>query len=152
MSQLTPITIRSAGPADRGAVESLLTRTGLPIDGVADHLDHFAVAVDGNAVIGSAGLEVYGPHALLRSVAVLPEHQRGGLGRRLIETALEAARRERLESVTLLTTTAADYFPRFGFRRIEQSAAPEAVKASTQFRGACPSTAAAMLLEFNQEN
>ena len=80
MSQLTPITIRSAGPADRKAVESLLTRTGLPIDGVADHLDHFAVAVDGDAVIGSAGLEVYGPHALLRSVAVLPERQHSGLG------------------------------------------------------------------------
>ncbi len=110
------------------------------------------MAVDGDAVIGSAGLEVYGPHALLRSVAVLPERQRGGLGRRLIETALEAARRERLESVTLLTTTAADYFPRFGFRRIDQSRAPDAVKASTQFRGACPSTAAAMLLEFSQEN
>jgi len=152
MSQLTPITIRSAGPADRKAVESLLTRTGLPIDGVADHLDHFAVAVDGDAVIGSAGLEVYGPHALLRSVAVLPERQHSGLGRLLIETALEAARRDKLASVTLLTTTAADYFPRFGFRRIEQSAAPEAVKASTQFRGVCPSTAAAMLLEFNQEN
>jgi N-acetylglutamate synthase-like GNAT family acetyltransferase len=152
MSQLLPISIRKAGPADRGAVESLLTRTGLPIDGVADHLDHFAVAVDGDTVVGSAGLEVYGRHGLLRSVAVLPERQHGGLGRRLIETALETARRERLASVTLLTTTATDYFPRFGFRRIEQSAAPEAVKASTQFRGACPSTAAAMLLEFHQEH
>lgn len=152
MSQPSAISIRPATPADRPALEALLTRTGLPIDGLAEHLDHFAVAVDRGAVIGSAGLEVYGPHALLRSVAVLPERQATGLGRQLIETALEAARREKLASVTLLTTTAADYFPRFGFRRIEQSAAPEAVKASTQFRGVCPSTAAAMLLEFNQEH
>ena len=139
--------IRPATPADLPAIGRLLTTADLPVTGVAEHLGSFLVAVDDEAVVGSAGLEIHGHHGLLRSVAVTPDQRRSGLGRRLVDEALALARSRRLLSITLLTTTAADYFPRFGFRQIEQAAAPEPVKQSTQFRGACPASAVAMLLD-----
>ena len=50
-------------------------------------------------------------------------HRGTGLGVALTEAALDLARSRRLESVTLLTTTTADYFPRFGFQPIDPAAA-----------------------------
>lgn len=58
---------------------------------------------------------------------------------------LESARAEGLADVTLLTTTAADYFTRFGFHVIPRESAPEAVRASVEFREACPETATVMI-------
>lgn len=144
----TPI-LRDATAADFPQLAALLAETSLPLAGVADHLAAFLVAEDDGGLVGSAGLEIYGAHALLRSVAVATNRRGTGLGRILIEAAIGRARSRGLESVTLLTTTAADYFPRFGFRRIDQAAAPAAVRRSTQFNGICPATAVAMQLELN---
>lgn len=146
---VTATTLRPAASSDLPALVTLLGQTELPVAGVADHLDTFLVA-DGRAgVVASAGLEVYGRHALLRSVAVTPGLRGTGLGRTMIEAALELARARGAETVTLLTTTAAGYFSRFGFARIDQANAPSAVRQSTQFNGICPASAVAMQLILN---
>ena len=147
---LTP-TLRLATTADWPQLAALLEDAKLPLAGVADHLAGFLVAEDGGAIVGSAGLEIYGRHALLRSVAVTSTRQGTGLGGALTEAALDLARRRRLATVTLLTTTAADYFPRFGFQPIDSAAAPSAVRQSTQFHGICPASVVAMHLELNPE-
>jgi hypothetical protein len=49
---------------------ALLTDAGLPIDGVPEHFSSFFVVDDGGKIVGAAGLELYGEHALLRSVVV----------------------------------------------------------------------------------
>jgi amino-acid N-acetyltransferase len=61
-----------------------------------------------------------------------------------VEHILERAEKDGIEELFLLTTTAEDYFPRFGFTRTTRSAVPPAVKASAEFRGACPDTALVM--------
>ncbi len=94
--------------------------------------------------MGSAALEVYADGALLRSVAVAPELQRGGVGRQLTEAAIARARELRMPALYLLTTTAEMYFPRFGFERIERSEVPESVRASVEFTSACPASAIVM--------
>ena len=50
----------------------------------------------------------------LAPVAVLPEHQRKGVGSILIRQGLEAAKRLRFNSVTVLGHP--EYYPRFGFQ------------------------------------
>jgi amino-acid N-acetyltransferase len=49
-----------------------------------------------------------------------------------------------MPAVYLLTNTAAEYFPRFGFERITRADVPPAVQASIEFTSLCPYTATVM--------
>jgi amino-acid N-acetyltransferase len=137
--------LRAANGSDLAGVENLLARNDLPTDGVRDNFSHFIVADDESAIAGAIGLERYGSAALLRSAVVSPDHRGSGLGRQLVEQLLERAESEGISEVYLLTTTAEEYFPRFGFARTTRAAVPEAVKTSAEFRGACPDTAVVMV-------
>lgn len=136
--------IRNATSADLTAVESLLSASALPLDGVKDNFSNFVVAEHDGEIAGAIGLEEFGAVALLRSAVVSPEHRGSGVGRRLVERLLEGAEVAGIEELYLLTTTAEKYFPRFGFTRTTRSAVPDAVKASAEFQGACPDTAVVM--------
>jgi amino-acid N-acetyltransferase len=136
--------IRKATNRDLDAVEGLLSANDLPLDGVKETLSGFIVAEEGGRVIGAVGLEKFGSVALLRSAVVSEGNRGGGVGRRLVEHILDYAESDGIEELFLLTTTAENYFPRFGFTRTTRSAVPPAVKASAEFRGACPDTALVM--------
>lgn len=136
--------IRRAKSSDLSAVESLLTASDLPTDGVRDNFSGFVVADDNGAIAGAIGLEKYGSVALLRSAVVAPDHRGTGVGRKLVEQLLERAEEAGVDELYLLTTTAEKYFPRFGFTRTTRATVPESVKASAEFRGACPETAVVM--------
>lgn len=136
--------LRLARPGDWPAVRELLERAGLPLDGLDAGLRHFVVARDGGRLVGVAGLEHYGSSALLRSVAVDAAWRSTGVGRLVVEGALDLARSLGASDVYLLTTTAQDYFPKFGFRCVRRDDLPAALGASEELRGACPDTAVAM--------
>ena len=136
--------IREATSRDLDAVESLLSANDLPLDGVKENFSSFVVAEDNGEIAGAIGLEKFGPVALLRSAVVSHEHRGSGIGRRLVEQILDRASDEGIEELFLLTTTAEKYFPRFGFNSTTRSAVPAAVKASAEFKGACPDTAVVM--------
>lgn len=143
------VSIRPARPADLKAMGELLEAAGLPMVGVAEHLPGFVVAEAAGALAGLAGLEVHGDDGLLRSVVVDPAYRGRGLGSRLTERILEAARTTELRRVYLLTTTAEDYFPSHGFRRIRRDDASPDVKRSVEFREACPASAVTMVLDLH---
>jgi len=136
--------IRRAKSSDLSAVESLLTASDLPTDGVRDNFSGFVVADDDGAIAGAIGLEKYGSVALLRSAVVAPDHRGTGVGRKLVEQLLERAEEAGIDELYLLTTIAEKYFPRFGFTRTTRATVPDAVKASAEFRGACPDSAVVM--------
>jgi amino-acid N-acetyltransferase len=138
--------IRGAEPRDRAGVEALLEGARLPTQGVGEHLHSFFVEDDGERLVGAVGLEIYGEDALLRSVVVAGVARGAGLGTVLTRRALDEARACGVRTVYLLTTTAEAFFPRFGFERTAREKIPEAVQASEELRGACPSTAVAMRL------
>ena len=77
-------------------------------------------------------------------MAVAPERRGEGLGQRLTAAALELAREHGVHDVYLLTTTAGDFFPRFGFTPIARNQMAPALAASEELRGACPASAVAM--------
>lgn len=139
-------TIRVAHSRDAAAVRALLTSAKLPLDGVPDDLAHFLVAEQDGVVVGAIGLEPYGEAALLRSAVVAPALRGTGLGERLVQALLAVAQASGTRELVLLTTTADSWFPRFGFERIPRDAAPAALHASEEFRGACPASAAVMRL------
>jgi amino-acid N-acetyltransferase len=143
------VIIDSACDAELPAVLALLEQAGLPPDGLSDYMATTLVAREMNRIIGSAALELYGDAALLRSVAV-DQHLRGlGLGQQLTLAALDLARQHGVATVYLLTETATDFFPRFGFRPIARSAVAPAVQQSVEFTSACPASAAVLALDLH---
>jgi amino-acid N-acetyltransferase len=141
MEHLMTITIVAAHDADVQAILALLERTGLPPDGLREHVRTTLVARSGERVIGSAALELYGKAALLRSVAVEAEFRGAGLGHQLTHAVLDLARQRGVTTAYLLTETAADFFPRFGFRPTTRTAVDPAVQQSVEFVSACPASA-----------
>jgi amino-acid N-acetyltransferase len=136
--------VRSANSTDHIAVIGLLEDAGLPVAGVLPTLpDFYVVELDGR-VVGAVGLEVYGRDALLRSAVVERVARNSGLGVTLIERILDHARERDIRAIYLLTTTADQYFPRFGFERIAREDVPDDVKVSVEFREACPASAVVM--------
>lgn len=147
-----PYTIRVATPADLGAIEATLRDAELPLDGLRDQFgEGYAVAEADGQVIGVEGIEVHGDDGLLRSAAVSAAWRGRGVGDALTRDRIEWARRRGLRSLYLLTTTAGDYFPQFGFTNVERDAAPDAVRRSREFSDACPSTALFMALTLQRE-
>jgi amino-acid N-acetyltransferase len=144
-----PVSIRKATAADYPHITRLLTEAALPLDGLDGH-DNFLVlcqhTTQGSKTIGCAALERYGRSALLRSVALDAAARGQGLGRRVVQQTLQQARRDGIAEVILLTTTAAPFFERLGFRRIPRDEVPAPVRDSAEFRGACPDTAAVLRL------
>ncbi len=149
----TSVTLRAAEPDDWRAIAALLTDADLPLAGAEERLSDFIVVEGaGGTLLGCGALERYmladgaPASALLRSLAVAPAARGLGLGALLVERLLATVRESDVADVTLLTTTAADYFPRFGFQTITREQAPLAVRASVEFREACPTSATVMLL------
>lgn len=140
----TPV-IRPAAPPDLDAVERLLTASNLPLDGVRDALPTFVVAEAGGELVGVAGVECCVANGLLRSVAVHPDWRSHGVGRALVTRVISDAEARGTDALFLLTTTAERYFPSFGFREVPRDAVPDDIRATTEFREACPASATVMM-------
>ena len=129
-------TIRTATSSDLDDLLALLTAVDLPYEGVGEHVSSFVVARDEDTrLVGCAGLERYGPLALLRSVAVSPDRQGAGLGSKLTAALLDGAAQGGIEEVVLLTTKARDFFARrFGFTEADRADYDEGLAGSAEWR------------------
>lgn len=139
------ISITDARAEDLDAVRALLEDSGLPEAGLS--LGHAVVRVVRNrgTIVGCAALERYGEDALLRSVAVAPNHRGRSLGTQMTLDALNLARRHGIRHVYLLTTSADAFFSRIGFREIARRDVPPGVRSSTEFAHACPESARVLM-------
>lgn len=138
------LTYRAASEADWPAIASLLLAAQLPLEGAREHLAHFLVGEAGASVLAAAGFERYGAVALLRSVVVAEQLRGQGAGKQLLDALRSKAQAAGVQTLYLLTTTAADFFSQHGFQRTERSAAPAALQASREFQGVCPASATLM--------
>jgi N-acetylglutamate synthase-like GNAT family acetyltransferase len=136
----------AASAADLPAIRKLLTDARLPVADLADSTPiRFWLVRDHGRLVGTIALERFGSAAMLRSLAVSPDHQGTGLGRALLRHAERCALAEGIGVLCLLTTTAADLFDRHGYERIPRSNAPAEVQHSEEFRSLCPDSAVCML-------
>ena len=119
----TKVIIRSAAADDIPAIAalikpfveegSLLERT---YDEFEELLPNFFVAVDENGVlVGCAALEIYSRKlAEIRSLAVSPEAQGQGVGRKLVDACVERAHERNVLEVMAITASDA-FFQSCGF-------------------------------------
>lgn len=144
MNAVPALAIRTATSADWPAIEGLLAAARLPLDGAQEHLAHFIVGERDGRIVAAAGLEPYGDAALLRSVVVDSALRGRGAGD-LLQTEIARRAVERgIHRLVLLTTTAAAFFAKRGFRTIRRDQAPAAMQASREFQGVCPASATVM--------
>ena len=127
-------------------IETLLQKCDLPFEDCKEQLDNFYGITSGNDLIAIGALQIEGPVALLRSVAVREENRGRGLAVRLTQHLLEAARTNGVRDIYLLTESAEHYFTRFGFQAVERNSVPAYVQSTRQFESLCPASAQAMCL------
>lgn len=102
--------------------------------------------IEKDVLIGGYGLEIYETEALLRSV-VLANDKRGlGFGKHIMDHVNKIANQHHIQRMYLLTTTAADYFERFGFEKIDRQNVPRQIGNTVEFRTFCPDSATCMQL------
>ncbi len=139
--------LRGATAADLPALQQLLTAADLPTSDLGPALlPGFVLAERDGRLVGAAGVEVHGSTGLLRSVAVAGELRGTGIGEQLVRDRITWARAQGLAKLGLLTTTAADWFPRFGFRTVARAEFPAPLQATTEFRELCKDSSTAQVL------
>jgi N-acetylglutamate synthase-like GNAT family acetyltransferase len=146
------LVLRRATRADLPRIDALLAVNKLPTVGVRHAIDGFLVADDHGTVVGTVGIESCGPRfGLLRSAVVDQSWRNKGIGTELVRHAIAGAKRDGVEALYLLTTTAERYFPLFGFNKTTREEVPSEVRATDEFRGACPDTATVMTLQLRDQ-
>ncbi|MDB5132993.1 MAG: hypothetical protein JWR02_2742 [Mucilaginibacter sp.] len=125
-------------------VIALLAAEKLPVADLPDTLDNFVVAIEDAAVIGVAGLEIYGNYGLLRSLAVSADYRGRGIAAKLLGRVEALAASKALTEIYLLTETAPGYFGSKGYVKIIRADVPAEVRQSSEFSRVCPQSAIVM--------
>jgi amino-acid N-acetyltransferase len=129
-------------PSREGAAR-ILEAAGLPSQDLTDtHFHHFFYVGDTLAPNGLIGLELYGAHALLRSLVIAPDHRQRGLATALVAHAERYAHSQGVTSIYLLTTTAEDFFKKRGYVAADRASAPRPIRATREFADLCPASSA----------
>ena len=148
MTASQPVVVRTARTTDLDGARTLLREASLPVAGLEEQFGPgYAVAESDGTIVGVTGIERHGAYGLLRSAAIDPAWRGQGIGEALTRNRLAWAAAAGIDTVYLLTETAADWFPRFGFTRVERDAVPPEIAASGEFAHLCPASAAVMRLD-----
>jgi amino-acid N-acetyltransferase len=131
------------------AFRSLLKASELPADDLDFKRDLLVGYYEGDTLVGTGGLEVYGPYALLRSLSVKMGIRGKAVGTTITEYLLAEAKKKKLKGIYLLTETAHGFFLKKGFKDVAREAVPDEVKKSAEFSKLCPESAAVMCLEIS---
>jgi amino-acid N-acetyltransferase len=124
----------------------LLAACKLPGADLEDgHFEHFFGCGEQADPTGVVGVELHGKIGLLRSLAVDQTARRRGCGKRLVKQVEQYAAGRGVQSLYLLTTTAADFFAALGYRRVDRAQVPEAIRNTREFSGLCPSSSSVMV-------
>lgn len=141
-----PVRLEPATWAGREWVVSLLSRTGLP----TDDLDAEAPREDGPALyvvvgdegrVGCIGIERADGVALLRSAAIIERYRGEGYGTAAVRALEREAREAGVETLYLLTTTAAAFFEKLGYETVSRDDIPVELEGSREVTELCPDSA-----------
>ena len=145
----TNLRIDMAMPAQEPLIRALLAQHQLPSDDIAHHLRHFHVANLDGCIVGAAGLEIYRPFALVRSLVVSQDLWGQGIARQLYNRSESYARQQGVVRLYLLTLTAPGFFGKYGFVEIDRNSVPDTIQKTREFAEVCPASATCMVKYLN---
>lgn len=125
---------------------ALLKASGLPADDLNYQKDLLVGYYEGNELVGTGALEIYGQYALLRSLSVKLGIRGRSVGTTITEYLVHEARNKNLKTIYLLTERAHEFFLKMGFTDTRREAVPQELNASSEFAGVCPQSASVMYL------
>lgn len=139
------IAFEGACPSDEKAIRDLLGAAGLPTEDLtAVSFPRFVVARSEGVVAGVVGVEIYGPVAMARSLAVSPAYRKQGIASALLSAAEELAASRGASVIYGLTVTIEAFLAKRGYGRIERADAPDEIRQTAEFARLCPESAALM--------
>ena len=142
LEKILAVTFSGVRPEEEAAVKALVAEGDLHTsDLTSEKLRHFVVARKGEVIIGAVGLEVFPPQALLRSLVVAEAYRDQGIARRLIGAIERHARTVGVQSIYLLTLTAAGLFDKCAYRKVSRALAPKDLQNTDEFKSLCPDNA-----------
>jgi len=125
--------------------KELLQLSGLPTADL-NFKDHLLIGFfDGDDMVGTGALEIYGSNALLRSLSVKLGIRGKSLGSSISEKLIEEARLKNLKAIYLLTESARDFFLKKGFQDIPREKVPPEVQRASEFSKICSPKANVMV-------
>lgn len=140
MTRLAGIEIGFGSEQDIPEVIALLKSYGLPYEDVTTQKIYFILALIDSEIIGCIGLEKYGEHGLLRSLAVKKSLQNRGIGSMLFEKFMSYCRQHGISNIHLFTVDTHKFFQSRGFKIADRNNAPKPIKQTTEYTDLCPST------------
>ncbi|WP_254763433.1 arsenic resistance N-acetyltransferase ArsN2 [Natrinema marinum] len=135
------ITVSRAETGALGRIEAILKANDLPHRDVRTKPECFFVAVSDAEFVGAGGIERYEPDGLLRSIVTKRSVRDQGYGSAIYDELETHARKNGIETLYLLTTTAAEFFRRRGYEAIDREEVPSRIRQTAEFAELCPSSA-----------
>ena len=129
------------------AAIELLKKNGLPTEDISSGTQLFVVKED-NKVIGTIAVEYDFNDALLRSLSVSAEKRNAGIGALLVSFIEDYVQKQGIQNIFLLTTSAADFFLKRGYKIIDRSNVPEFIGNTTEYSVICASSSTLMKKNF----
>lgn len=119
-----------------------LREAGLPTEDLRESPGRFfSFRTLGGTLLGYGGFELHGAGALIRSLVVKDATRGRGVGRNMALLLMSRAFDLGARDAWVLTTTAAPFFEKIGFKPVAREAAPAAIAQSTQAATLCPASA-----------
>ncbi len=131
---------------DLPLAKRLLQSNGLPFEDCYEHIGSFIGFFYEAELIAIGGIEILGNIGLLRSIAVQANRRGQGIGLSIVQALQQRATQLGIETLYLLTESAADYFHSQGYQFIDREKLPAGIKQTKQFQSLCPSSAQAMFI------
>ncbi len=116
-----------------------LEEAGMPRDDLATSRGAYFALVDAAGhSLGYCGYEkLDGALALIRSCVAPRAHRGKGAGRAMMDAVLELLAGEGMRELYLFTMDADPFFAKLGFEVVARDAAPDAIRATSQFTMEC---------------
>lgn len=125
------------------AAIALLKKNNLPTEDLDPGKQIFVVE-DGNKVVATVAVEYNYSDALLRSLSVSEEKRKSGIGAELVTFIEDYVQKQGVETIYLLTTTAADFFQKRGYQVIDRNSVPRFIQNTKEYSVICASSSTVM--------
>jgi amino-acid N-acetyltransferase len=140
------MTVSPVSPAMQQTAIDLLVKANLPVSDINEQTELFELKTE-TRTIGTIGLEHDGSVGLLRSLSVEESSRGKGHGEQLVQFLEERAKERGINTLYLLTTTAARFFSKRGYQTISREEVPLFIRQTSEFSAVCPASSTVMKKE-----